>query len=579
MQVVKRCRRVLTLSLTGLLLASGCAYFQNSKSKLDEAQIALDAGDEATAEGLYRDTMRSKGKDSEEARALLINLLINRGGRLMNEGKSDDAMSYLRDALSLDTTRDESRIAYARALMKVERYTEAIDTLMEGQGCRGCKTMIAIIYLERGQAGVRDGDYADALQDFELALGMSRDPITVLNKIDVYTLGHYGTGLEAVGYLDQAQRLMPPDQVGAQQLWWDKRTAILYNAALNHEDSAISAAMALPDPRRNTEAGQRVIDKLNLSMYAASLQIYARDYDQGTQRGLATYAEAEGAIPEAALGALRETLMNLFMQRAAIHLAADEDAAARKILAQALELDPSNRTLSFQNIIATAARSTGEARKLLAKWESDEAYPQLRALLELVYVRNMMGIGQFAAARAGLERAERYAPDLLDTHLARGELEAQTRFEGLKTVWYERYRELETYSYPAGRINYYGRALAHVRFIQAGYDDAAARDYLRIPAFETRLGLLEKTITDFYPYDAVLAPPDKADKATLLLDRKESGEYEVKIAGPKKEHVIKVAGESQAELELVMPGLAVVDGPSGPKAVFAEPGVKIIVAI
>ncbi|KIG13044.1 hypothetical protein DB30_00616 [Enhygromyxa salina] len=569
----------MTLSLSGLLIVSGCAYFQNSKSKLEEAQIALNAGDEATAETLYRDTMRSKGKDSDEARALLVNLLINRGGRLMNEGKSDDAMGHLREALSLDATRDESRIAYARALMKVERYTEAIDTLMEGKGCRGCKTMIAVIYLERGQAGVRDGDYADALSDFELALGMNRDPITVLAKVDVYTVGHYGTGIEAVGYLDHAQRLMPPDQVGAQQVWWDKRTAIIYNAALAHEDAAISAALALPDPRRKVAASQRIIDKLELSMYAASLQIYARDYDQGTQRGLATYAEAEGAIPDADLARLRETLMNLFMQRAAIHLAADEDGAARKILAQALELDPGNRTLSFQNIIATAARSTSEARKLLAKWEGDEAHPKLRALLELVYVRNMMGIGQFTAARAGLERAERYAPDLLDNHLARAELEAQTRFEGLRTVWYERYRELETFSYPAGRINYYGRALAQVRFVQAAYDDAAARDYLRIPAFETRLGELEKTITEFYPYDAALAPADKPDAALLLLDRKESGEFEAKITGPKQEHVIKVAGESQSELELGAPGLAVVQAPTGPKAVFAEPGVKIIVGI
>lgn len=579
MQRANRGRGLLTLSLVGLLAASGCAYFQNSKSKLDEAQIALNEGDEAKAEVLYRDTMRSKGKDSEEGRALLVNLLITRGGRLMSEGNSEDAMVHLREALSLDATRDESRIAYARALMKVERYTEAIDTLMEGKGCRGCKTMIAVIYLERGQAGVRDGEYADALTDFDLALGMSRDPITVLNKIDVYTLGHYGTALEAVGYLDHAYRLMPPDQVGAQQVWWDKRTAIIYNAALNHEDSAISAALGLPDPRRNTEASQRVIDKLNLSMYAASLQIYALDYDLGTERGLATYAEANGAIPEAELASLRETLMNLFMQRAAIHLAADEDSEARKILAQALELDPGNRILSFQNIIATAARSTGEARKLLAQWEADEAYPQLRALLELVYVRNMMGIGQFTAARTGLERAERYAPDLLDTHLARAELEAQTRFEGLRTAWYERYRELETYSYPAGRINYYGRALAQVRFVQAAYDDAAARDYLRIPAFETRLGALDKLIGEFYPYDAVLASPDKADKGILLLDRKESGEYEVKITGPKKQHVIKVPGEKQVEVELGAPGLAVVDGPGGPKAVFAEPGVKIIVEI
>ncbi|WP_181197703.1 tetratricopeptide repeat protein [Enhygromyxa salina] len=567
------------MSLTLVLVGSGCAYFQNSKSKLDEAEIALDEGDEARAEELYRDAMRSKGKDSSEARALLINMLINRGGRLMEADRSDDAMGHYREALSLDQTRDESRIAYARALMKVERFTEAIDTLMEGKGCRGCKTMIAVIYLERGQAGLRDKEYADALEDFDLALAMNRDPITVLNKVDVYTEGHYGTGIEAVGYLDHAMRLMPPDQVGAQQVWWDKRIGVIYNAALNHEDSAINAALDLEDVRRSVDPAQRVLDKLNLRMYAASLQIYAKDYELGTARGLATYADAEGAIPADDLAALRETLMGLFMQRAAIHLAADEDGAARKILAQALELEPENRILSFQNIIATAARSTSSARKLLVAWEGDPAYDRLRALLELVYVRNMMAVGQFTAARAGLGRAERYAPELLDTRLARAELEAETRFEGLKKAWYERYRELGTYSYPKGRINYYGRALAQLHLIRSQYDDAQARDYLRMPAFGTRLDALEQRISEFYPYDAELAPSDKADKAILVLKRDESGELEVKVTGPKREHVVKVAGGSQHEIELGVPGLAVVDGPGGPKAVFAEPGVKITVAI
>ena len=62
--------------------------------------------------------------------------------------------------------------------------------------------------------------------------------MTVLAKVDVYTQGAYGTGLEAVGYLDHALALMPPDQVGAQQVWWEKRTAIIYSAALAHDEPA-----------------------------------------------------------------------------------------------------------------------------------------------------------------------------------------------------------------------------------------------------------------------------------------------------------------------------------------------------
>lgn len=569
-------RVLLALCLVAPASAGGCGYFKNSKSAIEEAEEALEQGDEKRAETLYRDAMRSKGKDAEEARALLINMLINRGGRLLDGGKPEDAMGHYREALALDQRRNESRIAYARALMKVERFTEAIDVLMEGKECRGCKTMISVIYLARGQAGVRDGEYADALTDFDLALGMNRDPMTVLQKVDVYTQGKYGTGLEAVSYLDHALRLMPPDQVGAQQLWWEKRSAVVYAAALAHEDEAISAALAFPDPRRNVSDDQRVLDRLSMAMYAASLQIYANDFELGIARGLRAYDEANGAIDEAPLAALRETLMGLFMQRVSLHLAANEVPEARKALAQALELDPENRVLNLQNVLAMAERHIGSARQMLEKWADDPEYARMRALIDLANARKMMGIGQFTAALAALERAEKFAPELIDTRLVRAQLEAQTRFEGLKKVWFERFNELGKYSYPRGRINNYGRALAYLRDVQSKYDDAAARDYLRMPGFGQQLAQLEKSITEFYPYDAQLLPADKAGQAMLLLVREESGEIELKIVGPTQDQVVKLAGPGQQDVLLTGPGLAVVDGNM---PVFAEPGVKVIVKL
>ena len=567
------------MALTTVLVASGCAYFKDTQSQLEEAEVAMQEGDEARAEELYRDVMRSKGNDSTQARDLLIDLLINRGGRMLEAGQGEDAMPAYREALSLNKDKDSSRIAYARALMKVERYTEAIDVLMEGKGCRGCKTMVSVIYLERAQAGVRDGEYADALEDFDMAIGMVRDPLTVLGKVDVYTQGAYGTGLDAVGYLDHALRLMPIDQVGAQQLWWDKRTQVVYTATLAHETSAVNAALNLPDPRKSVPEAQRILDKLNLRMYAASLEIYAADYDTGTERGLQTYADAQGAIPDGDLKVLRDTLMGLFMQRAATHLGKDESKAARDILAVALELEPENKILNFQNIIATAARSTKQARTLLAEWDGDPQYDHMRAMIELVYVRNMLGVGQFAAARTGLERAERYAPGLLDVQLARAEYEATQRFADMRKAWYERYKELDAFSYPQGRVNYYGRSLAYLRAVQAKYDQAAQLDYLRMPAFGSRLEALEKSIKAFYPYEAELLPADQATKVMIVLQREEDGEIDVKIAGPKKEHAVKVGGKATLELELGKPGLAVVEGPMGPKPVFVEPGVKIIVKV
>ncbi|HVI03895.1 MAG TPA: tetratricopeptide repeat protein [Enhygromyxa sp.] len=567
---------LLALSLTAFL-SSGCATFRDANTPLEEAHIALEAGDEAKAESLYRDAMRSKGKHSEEARALLINLLVNRGGRLMEQGKADDAMEHYREALSLDQARDESRIAYARALMKAERFTEAIDVLMEGKSCRGCKSLISVIYLERGNAEVRDGEYADALEDYDMALSMSRDPLTVLAKVDVYTIGKYGTAAEAVGYLDQALRLMPVDQIGAQQVWWEKRTAVLYNAAISGEHGVLDSALALEDPRSNVDPARRTLDRLQLHMYVASLQIYVKAYELGTERGLRTYAEAKGAVPEAELAKLRETLMGLFMQRVATHFADDDDSAARAALAQALELDPDNRILNFQHIIATAARNTGTARQLLSGFESDPEYNRVRALVETVYARKMIGIGQLSAARTAVEKAERYDPTLLETHLVRAELEAESRFPELKKTWAENFREIATYSYPGGRINNYARALAELRFIQAKFDDAAARDYLRAPAFQKRVEQLEAKIKAFYPYEAELA--DAADKTTLVFAREESGEYEVKVQTPKGEQSIKVPGESQIELPLGAPGFVIVHGPGGRKALFAEPGVKIVVKV
>ena len=100
----------------------------------------------------------------------------------------------------------------------------------------------------------------------------------------------------------------------------------------------------------------------------------------------------------------------------------------------------------------------------------------------------------------------------------------------------------------------------------------------RIDVRANAVDALEKTITDFYPYDAQLAPADKADKALLLLRREEDGDYVVKIEGPTKAHEVTLKGKSEAEVELGSPGLAVVETPSGRVAVFAEPGVAVIVA-
>jgi|GEM_PF-2126008 len=580
MRARNQAQTVLALSLTALLAGSGCAYLRNSQSMLEEAEAAVEAGDEARAEQLYRELMLTKkGKDSEEGRALLINLLLTRAGKLMLEDKPGDAMAIYRDALSLEPSRQESRIAYARALIKTERFTEAIDVLMEDKACRGCASMISVIYVERGNAGMRDGDYADALADFDLALSKSRDPLIVLAKVDAYTVGKYGTAADAVSYLDHALRLIGPDQVGAQQLWWDKRLAVVYTAAVNEEHGALDEVLALPDPRRRVDENQRVLDRLNLHMYAASLQIYVKAYERGTTRGLAAYAEADGAVPDAELAKLREILLNLFMQRVATHLADDDDAAARAALQQALQIDSGNRTLIFQNVLATAALNTGSARKLLAGFDSDPEITRMRALIEAVYARKMIGIGQLTAARSGVEKAERFAPGLLDARLVRAELEAETRFDGLRKTWAESFREIGTFSYPGGRINNYGRALAELRSIQAEFDDAAATDHLRAPGFAARVEKLEATIKAFYPYDAALAPAEQSTKAIVLFKRTESGEYEAKVQGPRREHLVKVPGEAEMELILDTPGLTIINTPGGRKALFAEPGVKVIVKI
>jgi tetratricopeptide (TPR) repeat protein len=313
-----------------------------------------------------------------------------------------------------------------------------------------------------------------------------------------------------------------------------------------------------------------------MAMYASSLQIYANDFELGIARGLWAYGEADGAIDEAPLAVLRETLMSLFMQRVSLHLAANEVPGARKALEQALELDPKNRMLNFQSVLAMAERHVGSARQMLEKWADDPEYARMRALIDLANARKMMGIGQFTAAQVALERAEKFAPELIDVRLVRAQLETQTRFDGLKKVWFERFNELGKYSYPQGRINNYGRALAYLRDVQSKYDEAAALDYLRMPGFKQQLAQLEKSITDFYPYDAELLPAEKAGQATLLLVREETGEIEVKISGPTQDQVVKLAGPGKQEVSLTGPGLAIVDGH---KPVFAEPGVKIIVKI
>lgn len=575
--IAPRRARVAATSLAALLLVGGCAYFQDTQSQMEEAETALAEGDEAKAEQLYREVMRNKkSRDSEDARRALVSLLLQRAARMM-ETDSDSAMPIYRDVISLKPDSDEARIAYARALMKVERYTEAVDVLMEDKGCRGCKSLISVIYIESGNTNVRDGNYSEALEDYDLALSVNRDPLTVLAKVDTYTVGEYGTATDAYNFLDQALRLMPADQIGVQQVWWDKRQQVIYAAALRGEHDKLTGILELPDPRARVEDGQKKIDILNLRMYAASLQIYVKAYDLGTARGMQTFEDAEGQLSGEPLEALRKTLLGLYMQRIAAHVADGDTKQAIAMSEQALELDPTDRTLNLQHVIATAMRNSGSGRKLLADWEADPEYNRMRALVETAYALKMMGIGQFASARAATEKAERYAPELLETHLARAELQAETRFEGLRKSWAETFREMDQFNYPKARINHYGHALAELRVVQSLYTEEAARDYLRGPQVASRIQALDERIKAFYPFEAQLGTPGEA---VIVLTRVDSPATKVSVKGPRQVHEVEVPENGQVELKLKMPGLALVGtAAGGEKAVFAEPGVKIFIPI
>ena len=335
--------------------------------------------------------------------------------------------------------------------------------------------------------------------------------------------------------------------------------------------AALNGALTLEDPRAAVPEQQKLLEGLNLRMYAASLQIYAKAYEQGTQRGLRTYADASNQVEGAELDKLRETLLGLYMQRVAAHIAGGDEAQARAVATQALGLDAENRTLRLQLIIATAMRNSGDARKALAEWEDDADYGRMRATVETAYAAKMMGIGQFAAARSAIQRAERYAPDLLETRLARAELQAETRFEGLKKRWAESWREMAAFRYPGGRINQYGQALAQLRWVQKHYSKTEAGDYLRGPSLAARMEALEARIKAFYPYEATARDDGKT---VLVLTRKGGSEVEVKVQGPRREHTVKIPADGSAELEFGSQGLAVVDGR---KPVFLETGVAITV--
>ncbi|MFV8753668.1 tetratricopeptide repeat protein [Nannocystaceae bacterium ST9] len=563
------------LSLVALLLLGGCAYFRITESTLEQAQAAQAAGDEVKAEELYREAMREKGRDREDAKRGLVSLLLQKAVRVA-ETDQEEAMRIHRDVLTMVPESDEARIAYGRALMNSQRFTEAIDVLMEAPKCRGCKTMISVIYIARAEHSVSEGAFTDALADYDQAIALSHDPLTVLAKVDIYTKSGHGKADDAVAWLDQAQRLLPVDQTGQQALWFEKRTEVIYWAAMRSEHEAIGRALTLDDPRTRVPAEQKLIDQLNLQMYAASLQIYQQQFDVGTQRGLATWQQAQAAnLSGAPLESLRKTLLSLFAQRVAVHMANGEEKQAREVIAMGRQVDPEDRMLALQDIIVTAMRNTGNARKMLEEWKDDEAYVRMRALVETVYAQKMMGIGQFTAAAGAVEKAKKIDPNLLETKLAAAELLAETRLVDLRKVWAENFREIATYSYPGGRINYYGQALAELRGVQAMFDENAQRDFLRGPSVGKRIAALEQRITGFYPF-AVESRPD--GKATIVLTRKEGSAVTVAVQGPSKAHEVAVPENGQAELVLEGPGYVVVTTPSGGrKAMFAEPGVAIIV--
>lgn len=554
-------RTFASLALVALLAGTGC-----SGGSLIRAQDALAVGDDATAEKHLRKALNNSSTKAEAARMLAV-MLAKRGDSLASDTPKDSEANY-REALALDPGNEQARTGLARLLLK-RGFTQEANELLAAKDCTACGRLVSMMKLQSAEATFAAGDVMNARAQYQAAFAEGKDPLAALGMVRTYLAPGFVDLEQAKASLEAASKLIAGGQVEAETQFQALRVQLLEAAAAAHNTEMIEQLFKVKTYILQEEPEFDLRFRISQSQYRHG------DSDAAIER-ITTMLETSGQYIEPTKREVwNAALVVMYGARAAQYLEAGDPVGAAKDIAAGLKIDPANTRLKLQQVLAIAANRLELAFTEIDKVPNGKDKTEVQAILYAQKTLEELDAGKMAKVYDSLTKAQQLGPDIPEVLLARAYVLAESRNEDIKKVDDLRdIRKLSTFSWPSGRINQYGGALA---YLDRALRQAKAQGNLhpfRGPGFEVRAKALKDKITAFYPYKVRY----HSGSGAVLELACETGQKTAEYRGPRFLKGSAVASPGfPAEIAIKEPGIVYIDYDGKQIAVVIEANTYVVV--
>lgn len=560
MSHLKPKRTFASLALVAILAATGCG------GSLTRAKEALSIGDETTAEKHLRKAVKSDSTRTE-AGVLLAKIVAKRGDELAADQPKVSEENY-REALALDPNNEPARVGLAKLLLK-RGFTKEANELLAFPGCTACTRLVAMQVHSNADAAFAAGDIPGARTLYQQAFADSKDPLDALGIVRTYLAPGHQDLPQAVAALASAAPLIAGGQVEAEQQFQLLRTQLLEAAAAARDGEMIDGLFQI---KTYVLQGEPEFD---LRFRVAQTQFRSGDSDAAIERITSMLATSGQYIDPTQREVMNAALVVMYGARAAQHLQAGDPVGAAKDIGAGLKIDPNNSRLKLQQVLAIAANRLELAFTEIDKVNDSKDKTEVQAILYALRVFEELDAGKMAKVYESLDKAQRLGPDVPEVLLARACVLAESRNEDVKKVSdLQDVRKLSGFTWPGGRINQYGGALAYLDRARRQVKEQGVLHPFRGPGFEARATALKDKIAAFYPYKVTW----RSGSGALLELSSEGGQKTAEYRGPRYLKGSAVASPGfPAEIEIKAPGIVYLDVDGKQIAIVIEANTYVVV--
>jgi tetratricopeptide (TPR) repeat protein len=563
-------RIALALALLAAPALAGCA------SSLNSAREAWDDGEGTfeDAEEWYLEAIAQGGAEAEIAKEELhdLNLLLAQD---LHKTKAKEAEKHYRNALELNEDSEGAREGLAKLLMSQYRFDEALAIAQDGAKrgtCTGCRRLVAVMMIQRGDARYTQGDYAGAEADYaagmavipdaNVTLGLARARIALQNLPGATEA--LASCVEVIGRDDMVQR---------EQFLELRRAAVLLALDANEVELADKLLDMAPIGVSSTE-------QLGLAIEVSMRFSAMGKPDEALSRMQALVAAADAgklAVNETRKEELRDTVADLLGARALQRLGEGDKLSADEDIAEALELRPNNSNVRLLKVLMIAGEGKiAEARTELKK-VADEAKGkvEVRSILYAMDVETYLAAGRLKDAATSLDYAKRGGEELPEVHVAAAQILAKTPVTGPKKSELADLKKKGRVKYPGGSVVKAGEALSELAWADNARKAAPEGWPFRGPGLDKRMSEVRESLA-YYPYAV-----EFNKEATTIVVFENKGTADVKVTATAKWFNGKATVPAGGKAEIVVQRPIVVEIQYGETTLpfLAEPYTKVTIPL